>query len=402
MLNTTFNETIKPNLLDTEPIRKNFPILEKVTYLNVGTYGIMPEPALAQFQAVQADFERGGQAAEGGFYRKVNETRQQLANLIHAAPEEIAFTRNATDGINLALAGLDWQPGDEVITTSEEHEAVQHPLLYLQKMKGIQFKTIQVSAIPEIMLSQLEQACSPRTRLLALSYITCETGTRLPAEAISRWAAEHNVLFLLDGAQASGALPVDVGALGCDFYASNGHKWLGGPKGTGFFYGKREKLNQLYLAHVGAGSLERANLANRTCESFTTGQRFEFGTRAWPIYAGLGYTLDWATALGWQNIYAHIAALSEYLKASIVQRPYLHLLTPRAYEQSSGLVSFTIEGYNAGEVGHTLREKYRIINRVIPHFNALRISTQYFNNPQDVDRLMEAIEQIVNEARPTP
>jgi selenocysteine lyase/cysteine desulfurase len=143
--------------------------------------------------------------------------------------------------------------------------------------------------------------------------------------------------------------------------------------------------------------LERADLANGVAEPFTTGQRFEYGTRAWPIYAGLGYTLDWLEALGWQNIYSHIAALSEYLKASVVERPYLRLLTPRAYEQSSGLTSFVIEGQNAGQVGQILREKQRIINRVIPHYNALRISTQYFNNRQDVDLLMDAIDQIVYE-----
>jgi selenocysteine lyase/cysteine desulfurase len=151
-----------------------------------------------------------------------DETRKHIAALIHAAPEEIAFTRNATDGINLVLAGLDWKPGDEVITTKEEHEAIQHPLLYLQKMKGIKFNMVEVSPQPEVMLERLEQVYTARTRLLAMSYITCETGTRLPAPALSQWAAEHHVLCLLDGAQASGALSVDVGELGCDFYASNG------------------------------------------------------------------------------------------------------------------------------------------------------------------------------------
>ncbi len=388
-------QNVIPQLLDTEPIRQDFPILREVTYLNVGTYGLMPDPALMQFQAMQADFERGGQAAQGQFYRKSEETRLQVATLIHATPEEIAFTRNATDGINLALAGLDWKPGDEVITTTEEHEAIQHPLLYLQKVKGVRIRLVEVSSQAEEMLAELEKAYTGKTRLLALSYVTCETGTRLPATKISQWAAAHQVLFLLDGAQASGALPVDVRELGCDFYASNGHKWLSGPKGTGFFYAQREKLSQLNIAHVGAGSLERADLATGVAEPFKTGQRFEFGTRAWPIYAGLGCSLDYLQAIGWERIYGHIAALSDYFKERILERPYLRLLTPRAYEVSSGLTSFVIEDHKAGEVGRVLHEKWHMYTRVIPHYNAMRIATTYFNNLQDIDRLIEGLDEIV-------
>ena len=117
------------------------------------------------------------------------------------------------------------------------------------------------------------------------------------------WAAERGILTLFDGAQVSGALPLDVRAIGCDFYTSNGHKWLSGPKGSGFFYGRRDKLGVLSPAHVGAGSLEKVDLEAQTAEPFTTGQRFEFGTRAWPIQGGLGFSLDWFESLGWDKTY---------------------------------------------------------------------------------------------------
>src|SRR5436305_5947367 len=124
-----------PGLLQDERVRAAFPVLKDVVYLNVGTYGIMPEPALAEFLALQSEFERRGVASDHKFGRRSEETRQRIAALIGAAPEEIAFTRNATDGINLVLAGIDWQAGDEVITTDEEHEAMNHPLLYLHQRK---------------------------------------------------------------------------------------------------------------------------------------------------------------------------------------------------------------------------------------------------------------------------
>lgn len=385
--------------LPEETVRQAFPVLKDVVYLNVGTYGIMPDTALAEYQAIQAEFEHRGVASDGTFGRKVEEARERIAGMIGAKKEEIAFTRNATDGINLVLAGIDWKAGDEVITTDQEHEALMHPLLYLHQTRGIEVKMLEVSPKAEVMLERLEAAVTDRTRLVAMSLVTCETGTRLPAQAICQWASQfatkRELLTLFDGAQVSGVFPVDVRAVDCDFYTSNGHKWLSGPKGTGFFYGKLEKLPLLSPAHVGAGSLQRVDIPSQSAEPFLTGQRFEFGTRAWPTQAGLCGSLDWFERLGWQNVYAHIAMLSSYLKECILARPHLRLISPLAFEESSGLVTFVVEGHTASEVSQALRQNDRIYTRVIPHYNALRISTAHFNIQEDIDILMAAIERIV-------
>jgi selenocysteine lyase/cysteine desulfurase len=383
-----------PNNLLNENVRDAFPILKEVVYLNTGTYGIMPQAALAEFQRIQGEFEWRGLASDGSFHRKAEETRKRIADLINAKPEEISFNRNATDGINLVLAGIDWKPGDEVITTVQEHEAMIHPLSYLIQTRGLVVKRVEVSPNADVMLAELDAVATERTRLVAMSLVSCETGTRIPGKAISQWAAEHNILCLYDGAQASGAMKVDVQELGCDFYASNGHKWLCGPKGTGFFYGRLEKLALLSPAHVGAGSLQKVDIQQGIAEPFLTGQRFEYGTRAWAVYAGLGCSLDWFESLGWKNVYAHIASLSSYLKDCILERPFLRLLTPESFEESSGLTSFVIEGHNAGEVQRELHEKWKISTRVIPHYNAMRLSTTHFNNPDDVNKIMTGIEEI--------
>jgi selenocysteine lyase/cysteine desulfurase len=381
------------NLLEEPWIREAFPVLKEVTYLNVGTYGIMPEPALAEFLTFLTDFERRGVASKGMFGRKTEEARQRIAALIKVTPEEIAFTRNATDGINLVLAGINWQAGDELITTDQEHEAMMHPSLYLHSSKGIVVKQVGVSPDPKTMIDYLEKAHTRRTRLVAMSMVSCETGTRLPAREISQWATEHGVLCLMDGAQASGTFPLDMREISCDFYASNGHKWLGAPKGTGFFYGKREKLILLSPAHVGAGSCEHVDLKTQTADLFTTGQRFEFGTRAWHLTAGITPCLDWFEKIGWKRVYAHINALGSYLKESILERPYLKLLTPVPFEQSAGLTVFEMPGKLAGEISRDLRENWAIPVRVIPHYNAIRISTAHFNNTTDIDKLLEALDR---------
>jgi L-cysteine/cystine lyase len=382
---------------DTAKVRQAFPALEDVVYFNTGTYGLMPEPALASFLEMVAEFERRGQAARGDIYPRIGDTRQRIAGLLGADAGEIAFTRNATDGINLVLAGLDWRPGDEVITTDEEHPAIAHPLVYLQRERGLRIRMVRVSPRADVMLARLEEVVTPATRLVAMSHVTCETGTRLPAREISAWAAGRSLLTLFDGAQVLGAVPVNMRELGCDFYASNGHKWLGGPKGTGFFFCRSDRLDRLFMAHVGAGSLERGDLATGIAEPWREARRFEFGTRAFALYAGLGASLDWFEGLGWENVYRRIAGLARHLKDRIRERPHLSLLTSYPEEDSSGLTSFAVAGHAAEEVSRLLREKWRIQVRVVTHYNAIRISTAHFNSEEDLDRLLAAVDQIYGE-----
>ena len=386
------------NTYDIAKVREAFPVLNNFYYLNTGTYGVMPEPALNEFIAIQIDAEHGSRRGSANNpWSRTDETRRQIAALIGGVPEEIAFTRNATDGINLVLAGIDWKPGDEVITTTQEHEAMNHPLLYLQKTKGIKARFVEVSPEPQVMLERIQSVYNSKTRLIAMSYITCETGIRLPAKEICSWAAEHQLLTLFDGAQATGAFSVNVRELGCDFYASNGHKWLCGPKGTGIFFVKKEKVDTLSPAYVGAGSLEKVDLVTGQAEPWMTAQRFEFGTRAWALTAGLGCSLSWFDSLGWKNVYEYIASLTGYFKQRILERPYLQLLTPVEFEKSSGLTSFVIDGYNAGLASRTLGEKWNMMVRVIPHYNAIRISTAHFVSEQDIDQLMTALDSIHSE-----
>jgi len=380
-----------------DAVRAAFPSLKEVINLNTGTYGIMPEPALEEFiQAVSA-WERYGVAGGGEYFRKIEAARTGLARMIGAAPDDIAFTGNATDGNNLALAGLPWSPGDEVITTTEEHEAIRHPLLFMQKSKGIRVRLVQVSPDGDVMRARCEALATPRTKLLMFSHVTCESGTRLPAAAMCAWARGRGILSFIDAAQSLGACSVSVNELGCDFLTSNAHKWLCGPKGTGFFFARPERMPELIPAHIGAGSLAKADFATGEVELHKNGRRFEYGTRAHMLFVGVAASLAWFDKLGWPNVYAHIAYLSNYLKGGIMARPSLKLLTPTAYEQSAGLVTFVVEGHDAGDVSVELRKSVRerkIHVRVIPHYNAIRISTAHYNNAQDVDALLAALDEI--------
>ncbi|MCC6444031.1 MAG: aminotransferase class V-fold PLP-dependent enzyme [Armatimonadetes bacterium] len=381
-------------ILDSAEVRRAFPVLAEAVYLNTGTYGLMPEPAFRQFVEILFDLEQRGVAAQGNLWGRVEAVRARVAALMGTEADEIAFTRNATDGINLVLSGLDWQAGDEVITTTEEHPAMHHPLLYLQKRRGIKIKLVEVSPQAEVMLARLESAASRRTRLVAISHVSSETGTREPAEAICRWAASRHTLSLLDGAQALGVFPIDTRRVGCDFYVSNGHKWLCGPKGVGIFFGRKDRLTGLSPAHIGAGSLERADIATGEAEPWSTALRFEFGTRAWPLCAGLGASLDWLESLGWEAVEQHMAALSGYLKERLSNRPGLRLLSPLCWEESSALTTFAMNGWKGDDLCNALRERWNIHVRPVGLYNAVRVSTAHFNCREDVDMLVKRLEEL--------
>ena len=382
------------SVLDLEFVRSRFPTLERAVYLNTGTYGLVPEPALQKGLEAVAAFDRGGQACTidlGAIQEKV---RGRVASMLNAKPEEIAITRNATDGNNLVLAGLDWNPGDEVISTDEEHPSLQHPLLYLEKTKGIRVHWVPISPDPAVMVSRVAAVASQRTKLLAMSHVPCETGTRLPAEALAKWATDNSVLSHFDGAQCVGALKVDVKAIGCDFYSLNGHKWTCGPKGTGFFYARKDRICDLKPAHVGAGSLEKASVEDGVAEPWPDGRRFEFGTRGWAVLAGYDAVLDWFDELGWDKVLCHIGNLGSYLKQRILNHPRLDLLTPVPYEHSSGLVSFTCRERASAEVADALRKQWNIHTRGVLGNTGIRISTAHFNSQADIDFLIDRIDEI--------
>lgn len=378
-------------MIDATTVREAFPALASCNYLNTGTYGLMAEPALARYREALEALERFGVACPMDLGSAMVGARTAVADLVGVSADEIAFTRNATDGINLVLAGLGWQPGDEVITTEQEHEAMLHPLLHLQSTRGIHVRRVPVSADGEEMLDSLDAAASRRTRLVAVSHIPCETGTLLPGNEIAGWCRERGVLCLLDGAQTLGAVPVDIPSLGCDFYAMNGHKWLGGPTGTGMFWARKERLVELDPAHVGAGSMEYADAATGEARLWATGQRFEFGTRAWADPVGLLAAIEWLGALGWEAVHAHIATMAEMAMDMLADLPGVTVLTPRERARHGGLVSFACEGLDAGELGGRLRTRHGIHTRHVGHYNATRIATAHFNVPKDLEQLVEAL-----------
>ena len=374
---------------DISTVRAEFPELERIAYFQTGTFGMMAECVLRRVQELIALFERRSWEVHGEILAAVEGLRRRLAARIGAEPGEIAFTRNATDGVNLVAAGLTWQPGDEIIISDQEHPAMNYPWHWVAQRTGAVIRRYRVEHDPAASLANVAALVTPRTRLVGTSWVTSPYGIRLPVREVCALARERGILSLVDGAQAFGVFGVHVREVGCDFFTSNGHKWLGGPKGTGFFWARADRLGELRPAHVGAGSAERFSFeAGLTLHP--TGRRFEFGTDSHHLHAGLGPALEWFDRLGWEWIEGRTKGLATYLKEGLSRVPGVTLKTPLAWEHSSGLTSFEAEGVDDRALWEYLRDEWRVLPRTLGP-RGIRVSTAYFNTEEEIDRLVAGV-----------
>jgi L-cysteine/cystine lyase len=231
---------------DPAAFRAQFPIFERFSYLNAGTEGPLPEPAA---EAVRARIElevsggRSGKAYIEGVMDLAERVRAGYASVLGCQASEVALTGSTTDGVNTVLAGLDLRPGDEIVTSDEEHPGLLAPLGRARRRCGVEVKVAPFASVAE--------AVSPSTRLIACSHVSWVNGQVVDVAALTA----TGVPVLLDAAQALGAIPVNVPELGCAFYAGSGQKWLCGPEGSGCLYVSPEHLDDLLVPWPGYSSL---------------------------------------------------------------------------------------------------------------------------------------------------
>lgn len=221
---------------DPESFRAEFPVFQRFRYLNGGTDGPVPARAAAAAQAqisIEAENGRSGLEHWGNLHALWSSLRTRYARVLGCRPDEVALTRATTDGVNMVLTGLQLGRGDEILTTDEEHQGVLAPLAAIRARRGC---TIRVVPFDEV-----ANEVGPQTRLVACSHVSWITGKVADVEALKATGTP----LLLDGAQALGAIPVDVKELGCDFYAAPGQKWLCGPDRTGSLYVRAERTEEM-------------------------------------------------------------------------------------------------------------------------------------------------------------
>ncbi len=340
--------------------------------------------------------------------RIVYAARETIAALFGAPdPLQVIFGLNVTDGINLALHGL-LKPGDHVVTSSMEHNAVMRPLNNLQQ-QGVTYTRLACQADGTLEPALVEQAVQSNTKLIVLNQASNVCGTLLPVREVGRIARQKGLLFLVDTAQSAGAVPIDMEKDSIDLLAFTGHKSLYGPMGTGGLVigGRLDPAEIFTIRQGGTGSRSEREVQPDFCPD-----RFESGTPNAVGLAGLLAALEWLQAQGVEQIQAHEEALCAALLEGLVNIPGVTVYGPQKAALQTTTVGFNIQGMEPSTVGLRLDEEYNILCRVGLHCapaahhtlgtfpaGCVRFGLGAFNTLDDTQQAVAAVEALAREAR---
>lgn len=338
-----------------------------------------------------------GYAIEAG--RAVFEARETVADFFNCpSSEQVIFTANVTESLNLVLLGL-LQPGDHVVTTSMEHNSVMRPLQYLKESGKVDFTVVSCDDQGRLAPENIQKALRPETRLIVVNHASNVTGTILPIEAVGE--IKGNAFFLIDTAQSAGVIPIDMQKAKVDFLAFTGHKSLLGPTGIGgLCLSKDIRLNPLKRGGTGSRSESWVH------PDFLP-DRYESGTPNSLGIVGLNAGIRFIQDLGLERIRAHELRLIRQMTEGLSAIKGVKIYGPRAADEKTGIVSLNIEGKSPSEVCLILDRKYGIMTRGGLHCapiahktigtfpnGTVRLSLGYFNTMEEVDQVIRAIYEI--------
>lgn len=312
--------------------------------------------------------------------------RTRLAEHFGCSPEELAITRNTTEGLNIVAWGLDLQPGDEVLISQYDDHYAGAIIEQRARRHGIVVKKVELPLSPSAddVMSRFEAMMSGRTKLIIASHLTDGWGFVLPIKELSELAHRNGARMLADGALTFGHIPINVEELGCDYYATSLHKHLTAPLGTGALYVRKELIKDLWPLYG-----VRADIIDI--------RKFEqIGTRSGPTIAAISQALDFYETIGPENKAARMKYLAEIVRSELVGVNGVQFITERNPARRTGLARVAINGVAGRDLTRTLREDFRIYtygNWPGPR-DGVYISPNLFNTPKHMATFSHAIRQI--------
>ncbi len=391
--------------LDWHSIRGSFPVTSRCVYLNTGWSGPSSREAVA---AMSARLEReayDGPASIDVRHEKamlVRRARHAIASLIGADDDEVAVTYTTTEGVNTVLRGLGLGWADDVITCNLEHNAVMVPSYMARLRDGVGLRIVRFASTETAaqMLEMFEAAMTPRTRLLLLSHISYNRGTRLPIREICAMAHSRGALVAVDAAQSAGQVALDVREMDCDFLALPAHKWLLGPDGAAALYVRRDLIERLQPLAVVHGANRRYDYEGHFEYASDTIHKFELTTHSGPVLAGLITSIDGLQSIGMADVEGRCLALAERFVAGAQRIDGVRLTSPFDASVRSGIVTFTVRDLSPHRTVDALWRIDRIVARVCNDRRA-RVCFHIFNHESDVDRALYAMQQIARHGLPS-
>ncbi len=401
--------------LDVAALRADFPVLSRevnghpLVYLDSASSSHKPRQVLDAVREFDArhysNVHRGVHTLSQEATDLYEDARTTIAAFLGGAHDELVFTKNATESINLAAYSLGellaLGPGDEVCVTEMEHHSNLVPWQMLCRRTGATLRWLPLTDEGRLDLSDLHGIVNERTKVLAFVHQGNLLGTVNPVDLLVARAREVGALTLLDGSQSAPHLPVDVHALGVDLFVATGHKMLG-PTGVGLLWGRRSLLEQMPPFLGGGSMIETVEMASSSYAP--PPERFEAGTPVISQAIGLAAACNYLSAVGMDRVAAHEALLTERLLEGLAARPYVRVIGPASPQDRGSAVSFVLDGVHPHDVGQSLDE-LGIAVRVGHHCAApvcrrygvpatARASAYLYNTPAEIDVLTDGLDRV--------
>lgn len=383
---------------DWTALRTQYPITERCVYLNTGWAGPSSR------EVVRVMRERAEREAFDGPTTPdvrnekallVGRVKESLSSLIGADPDELALIYTTTEGMNTVVRGLGLGRGDRVLVCNLEHNAIMVPAYLARDRDRIDVDIVRLRMDEDeaAIIEAFDRAILPGTRLLMLSHVSWNRGTRLPMRAICELAHARGALVAVDAAQSAGQIAFGVRDIGCDFLALPAHKWLLAPAGAAFLYVAREHIERLQPLAVVHGANRAYDFEGHFEYANDTIHKFELTTHSGPVLAGLEVALWEANAIGIDEVERRCTALASRFLDGLSDLSGVRVTSHVDTALRSGIITFEIERVNPSEACAALWHLDRIVGRVC-NDRRLRVCFHVFNDESDVDRTLAAVAQI--------
>jgi cysteine desulfurase/selenocysteine lyase len=395
---------------DSREIRAQFPIFDdaKLVFLDSAASTQKPRAVLDAVEHLYtrsyANIHRGVYDLSARATEAYEGARATVARFVGAAtPDEIVFTRNATEAVNLVAYSFlrpRLKAGDEILVSTLEHHANIVPWQLIAAEVGARVVPAPITDAGDLDLAGLAACITPRTRFIGITWVSNAIGTVVPVTQVIDLAKKNGIPVLVDAAQAVQHMPVDVAALGCDFLVFSGHK-LYGPTGIGALWAKAEHLAAMPPWQGGGDMIDRVSFEGTTFAA--PPMRFEAGTPAIAQAVGLGAAIDWLSGIGLDAVAAHEHALVHAALAALERLPKVHLIGRPT--QRSAVISFGVDGLHPSDVG-SLLDAHHVAVRTGHHcawplmdrlgvVGTARLSVGVYTTFEDIERFAHALEHII-------
>ena len=372
--------------LEVERYRSQFPVTESLIYMNHAAVSPLSRRVRDAMVGLLEELHRSGAENWEQWVRTYDDARRSLAQLLNAEPGEIAFTKNTSEGVSTFANGLEWRPGDEIVSIEGEFPSNYYAWKALEK-RGVVLRLVR----PErgrMSHESIVSALSSRTRVVAVSFVDYLSGFRLDLEKLGQACAAQGCLLFVDAIQGLGAFPLDVKAAQIAGLAADGHKWLLGPEGAGVLYVSRQVMDRITPTEVGWWTVRHwADFTKRELSWRDDARRYECGTLNTVGIYGLGAAVDFLLEVGIPNIAERVLDLTDRLRRGLLERGH-SVFGPQALEEASGIVSFVPrQGTAEGLLESFLARRVQVAARC----GMVRVSPHFYNTEAEIDRVLKLL-----------